>query len=167
MFLKYLRTLSGGFQTSPRGPPWPPSPPERWPSAPKGAPWTAQHESEVPKVGSNRGRGIKKFQSGQGQWPLTPTPVFQRSPRTPKKRPGRALGPSEACKSCVSCRILVVPADSLISTLLKYHAISCGYGGHAQRLQYIHMYIYIYIYIHTYIYVYLCKNDNIHIYAIH
>ena len=59
---------------------------------------------------------------------MTPTPVFQRSPRTPKKRPGRALGPSEACKSCVSCRILVVPADSLISTLLKYHAVF-GEGG--------------------------------------
>ena len=54
----------GGAQTSPRGPPWPPSPPERWHRAPTGAPWTAQHESEVPKVGSNRGRGIKKIQSG-------------------------------------------------------------------------------------------------------
>ena len=59
---------------------------------------------------------------------MTPTPVFKRSPRTPKKRPGRALGPSEPCKSWVSCRILVVPPDSWIFTLLKYHAVS-GEGG--------------------------------------
>ena len=37
----------------------------------------------------------------------------------------------------------MVPADSLTSILLKYHAISSGYGGHAQRLQYINIYIYI------------------------
>ena len=41
---------------------------------------------------------------------------------------GRSLGPSEACKSCVSCRILVVLVDSLVFSLLEYDAVS-GEGG--------------------------------------
>ena len=46
------------------------------------------------------------------------------------------------------------PAESLITPLLKYHAVSLGYGGHALRLQYIYIYIYIY-YIHIFIYRYM------------
>ena len=34
-------------------------------------------------------------------------------------------------------RFLPVPSGSLFSTLLKYYAGSLGYGGLAQRLQYI------------------------------
>ena len=81
---------------------------------------------------------------------MTPTPLFQTSLRTPKKCPGHALRPFEACKACVYCWILMVPADSLISTLLKYHAISLGYGGHAERLQYTRTCIYTYYYLCLY-----------------
>ena len=59
-----LNALGGGPNVAKGSPMAPPSPPERWPNAPKRAPWTTQHESEVPKIGSNRGRGFKHFQSG-------------------------------------------------------------------------------------------------------
>ena len=44
-------------------------------------------------------------------------------------------------------RFLPVPSGSLFSTLLKYYSGSLGYGGLAQRLQYIYTYECIYVYI--------------------
>ena len=64
----------GGAQTSPGGPPWPLSPAERWPSAPQGAPWTAQHESEVPKSIAKGARGIQKTELGGGSTAVGPPP---------------------------------------------------------------------------------------------
>ena len=77
--MKVLWTHSGSVRMTPRGPPYPPSPPERWHRAPKGAPWTAQHESEVSKVGSDMGRGITEIQSGQGSTAVD-TPLYFKGP---------------------------------------------------------------------------------------
>ena len=66
----------GGAQTSPGGPPWPLSPAERWPSAPQGAPWTAQHESEVPKSIAKGARGINKFPGRGGSTAVDPPLYF-------------------------------------------------------------------------------------------
>ena len=81
----------GGAQTSPGGPPWPPSPPERWPSARKGAPGIAQDEFEVPKSIAIRARGIQKLPGRGGSTAVDPPPVFQRSLRTYPRTPRDAL----------------------------------------------------------------------------
>ena len=81
-----------------KGSPMAPSPAKRWPSAPKGASWAAQHESEVPKVGSNRGRGINKFQSGEGSTAFDPPHTFQRFLRTPRSPPDALWDPPRHVK---------------------------------------------------------------------
>ena len=118
------------------------------PREPQGTPRT---NLRSPKALPKAPEESKNVQGGGGQRPLTPPCISEVPSEVPEDLPkdwGRSLGPSKAGKSCGSCRILMVPADSLISNLLKHHAISLGYGGHARRLQYMLAYIYIYIWHH-------------------
>ena len=115
-------------QASPRGSLWLPGPPERWPSAPKGAPGNAQDEFKVPKSIAKGARGIKKCPGRGGSTAVDPPPCISEVPKDPQGPPRTRFGTLRGVKSCFSCRILVVPADSLISTLLEYDAVS-GEGG--------------------------------------
>ena len=95
MISKWLWTRSGSFQTSPGGPPWPPSPPERWPSAPKGAPGIAQDEFKVPKSIAIRARGIQKFPRRGGSTAVAP-PLL-RNFWIPLALMAMLLGTSDSC----------------------------------------------------------------------
>ena len=116
-------------------PPWPLSPPERWPSAPKEAPGNALDEFKVPKSMAKGAKGIQiqQFPGRGGSTAVDPPPCISEVPKDPQGPPRTRFGTLRGVKSCFSCRILVVPADSLISTLLEYDAVS-GEGGNTPTL---------------------------------
>ena len=76
----------------------------------------------------------------------------RRSP-APSMRTSMAVNPFDLWL------ILTVDGDSVISRLLKYHAVSLVYCGDVQRLQYTHNIVYMYMYITIYIYIYICISD--------
>ena len=69
----------GGLPNVTKGDPMATNPPERWPSAPKGAPGIAQDEFKVPKSIAKGDRGIQKTFREGGSTAVEP-PLYFRGP---------------------------------------------------------------------------------------
>ena len=91
MILKWLWMRSGSTQASPRGSIWPPSPPERRPSASKGAPRDRPSRKWGPQSRIQQGPRNRKDSIGPGVNGRWPPPLYFRRPWGPPRSPHDAL----------------------------------------------------------------------------